>query len=216
LFCFGEAVRAIFIDHIVDTSPIKNKNKETVKPCESAIQTTFRCDFFSFDEQSATGSLLYYIFTIIFQLVVRHTTRLVKEIGNILTIQLLSTSPPQHSPSDQKEKNHYLPFFTTLLSNCRIKTNLAFLFRYYPTYRIIIGFLLFLSQKQSRTCQFFSHKRRRTSDTVAVDADHCPCTIEDDRSHTSTDLLRCTSVDLRRRTRGHCRCPSPAQMSPNL
>jgi hypothetical protein len=23
-------------------------------------------------------------------------------------------------------------------------------------------------------------------------------------------------VDLRRRTRGHCRCPSPAQMSPNL
>jgi hypothetical protein len=104
LFCFGEAVRAIFIDHIVDTSPIKNKNKETVKPCESAIQTTFRCDFFSFDEQSATGSLLYYIFTIIFQLVVRHTTRLVKEIGNILTIQLLSTSPPQHSPSDQKKK----------------------------------------------------------------------------------------------------------------
>jgi hypothetical protein len=83
-----------------------------------------------------------------------------------------------------KEKNHYLPFFTTLLSNCQIKTNLAFLFRYYPTYRIIIGSLLFLSQKCSRTRRFFFPKRRRTSDAVAVDADHCPCTIEDDRSHT--------------------------------
>lgn len=76
-----------------------------------------------------------YLYTIILELVVGRTTRLVKEIETILSIQLFSTSPHQRSPWD--ETNYCFPSFTTLLLNFQIKTHCCFLNPLLLPYQII-------------------------------------------------------------------------------